>query len=46
MLLLQRFVNRDLSFSGRKSAVRLQLERSRSRIVEWGWEFPGKSSRA
>ena len=33
-LLLERFVNRDPSLSGRKSAVRLQLERSRSRIVD------------
>ena len=33
-LLLERFVDWDPSLSGRKSAVRLQLERSRSRIVD------------
>ena len=33
-LLLERFVDRDPSLSGRKSKVRLQLERSRSRIVD------------
>ncbi len=33
-LLLERFVARDPSLSGRKSKVRLELERSRSRIVE------------
>ena len=33
-LLLERFVDRDPALSGRKSQVRLQLERSRSRIVD------------
>ena len=33
-LLLERFVDRDPSLSGRKSKVRLELERSRSRIVD------------
>ena len=33
-LLLERFVDRDPSLSGRKSEVRLQLERSRRRIVD------------
>ena len=33
-LLLERFVDRDPALSGRKSQVRLELERSRSRIVE------------
>ena len=33
-LLLERFVDRDPSLSGRKSKVRLQLERSRGRIVD------------
>jgi len=33
-LLLKRFVDRDPSLSGRKSKVRLELERSRSRIVD------------
>ncbi len=32
-LLLERFVDRDPSISGRKSKVQLELERSRSRIV-------------
>lgn len=32
-LLLERFVDRDPSISGRKSKVRVELERSRSRIV-------------
>lgn len=33
-LLLERFVDQDASLSGRKSRVRLELERSRSRIVD------------
>ncbi|EHK57081.1 TrlF family AAA-like ATPase [Allomesorhizobium alhagi] len=33
-LLLERFVDRDPSLLGRKSKVRLELERSRSRIVD------------
>lgn len=33
-LLLERFVDRDASLSGRKSQVRIELERSRSRIVD------------
>jgi len=33
-LLLKRFVDRDPALSGRKSEVRLELERSRSRIVD------------
>jgi chromosome segregation ATPase len=33
-LLLERFVDRDPSLSGRKSKIRLELERSRSRIVD------------
>lgn len=33
-LLLERFVDRDPSLSGRKSKVRLELERSRGRIVD------------
>ena len=33
-LLLERFVDRDPAISGRKSQVRLELERSRSRIVD------------
>ena len=33
-LLLERFVERDKSLAGRKSQVRLALERSRSRIVD------------
>ena len=33
-LLLERFVDRDPSLSGRKSKVRLELERSRSRIMD------------
>ena len=33
-LLLERFVDRDPALSGRKSQVRLELERSRSRIVD------------
>ena len=33
-LLLERFVDRDASLSGRKSKLRLELERSRSRIVD------------
>ena len=33
-LLLERFVDRDPSLSGRKSKVRLELERSRRRIVD------------
>ena len=33
-LLLERFVDRDPALSGRKSQVRLALERSRSRIVD------------
>ena len=33
-LLLERFVERDPSLSGRKAKVRLELERSRSRIVD------------
>lgn len=33
-LLLERFVDRDPSLSGRKSKLRLELERSRSRIVD------------
>ncbi len=33
-LLLERFVDRDPSLSGRKAKVRLELERSRSRIVD------------
>ncbi|WP_109793991.1 TrlF family AAA-like ATPase [Minwuia thermotolerans] len=33
-LLLERFVDRDPSLSGRKSKTRLELERSRSRIVD------------
>ena len=33
-LLLERFVNRDPSVSGRKTKTRLELERSRSRIVD------------
>lgn len=33
-VLLERFVDRDLSLSGRKGKVRLELDRSRSRIVD------------
>ena len=33
-LLLERFVDRDPAYSGRKSQVRLELERSRGRIVD------------
>ena len=33
-LLLERFIERDPALSGRKSRVRLELERSRGRIVE------------
>ena len=33
-LLLERFVDRDPSLSGRKSKVRVELERSRNRIVD------------
>jgi DNA repair ATPase RecN len=33
-LLLERFVDRDPTLSGRKSKIRLDLERSRSRIVD------------
>ncbi len=33
-LLLERFVDRDPSLSGRKAGLRLELERSRGRIVE------------
>jgi hypothetical protein len=33
-LLLERFVDRDPSLSGRKSKLKLELERSRSRIVD------------
>jgi hypothetical protein len=33
-LLLERFVDRDLSLSGRKGKLKLELERSRSRIVD------------
>ncbi len=33
-LLLERFVDRDPSLSGRKSKLRLDLERSRSRVVD------------
>ena len=33
-LLLERFVDRDPALSGRKAKVRLELERSRSRIVD------------
>ena len=33
-LLLERFVDRDATLSGRKSKLRLELERSRSRIVD------------
>ena len=33
-LLLERFVDRDATLSGRKSTLRLELERSRSRIVD------------
>ena len=33
-LLLERFVDRDTTLSGRKSKLRLELERSRSRILE------------
>ncbi len=33
-LLLERFVDKDPSFSGRKSEIRLELERSRSRIMD------------
>ena len=33
-LLLERFVERDPSLSGRKSKLRLELERSRSRIID------------
>ena len=33
-LLLERFVDRDLALSARKSQLRLELERSRSRIVD------------
>jgi len=33
-LLLERFVDRDLSLFGRKGKVKLELERSRSRIVD------------
>ncbi|MFZ0888001.1 MAG: hypothetical protein WA005_06085 [Candidatus Binataceae bacterium] len=33
-LLLERFVDRDPTLSGRKSKVKLELERSRSRIVD------------
>jgi hypothetical protein len=33
-LLLERFLDRDPSLSGRKSKLRLELERSRSRIVD------------
>jgi DNA repair ATPase RecN len=33
-LLLERFIDRDPSLSGRKSKVRVELERSRSRIVD------------
>ena len=33
-LLLERFVDHDLSLSGRKGKVKLELERSRSRIVD------------
>lgn len=38
-LLLERFVDRDPSLSERKSKVRLELERSRSRIVDVGREM-------
>ncbi len=37
-LLLERFVERDPSLSGRKAKVRLELERSRRRIVDVGRE--------
>ena len=33
-LLLERFVDRDPNLSGRKTNVRLELERSRSRIFD------------
>lgn len=37
-LLLERFVERDPTLSGRKTKLRLELERSRSRIVDVGRE--------
>ncbi len=44
-LLLERFVDRDPALSGRKSEVHLELERSRSRIVDAGRELQSLEER-
>ena len=44
-LLLERFVDRDDTLSGRKSKLRLELERSRSRIVDVRREMKGLDER-
>ena len=44
-LLLERFVDRDDTLSGRKSKLRLELERSRSRIVDVRREIKGLDER-